>query len=114
MYLWNTKALAGELKDGTLSQRERFKYLLILAVISAAAIEGERYVSEQPSLPMWVESALAIVITVVGIWVCYRANRKGDDREFIDRYICMGFPLLIRLVVLVFGIAIAYFRPVPK
>ena len=108
MYLWNTKALAGELKDGTLGQRERFEYLLLFVTLTVIAMESGRYSSEQPSLLMWVDSALAIVITVAGTWLCYQANRKGDDREFIDRYICMAFPIAIRLLVLLFGIFNAY------
>lgn len=34
MYFWNTKALAKELKEGTLSEREKFKYYIITTLIT--------------------------------------------------------------------------------
>lgn len=33
----------------------------------------------------------------VGIYFCYNANQKGDNANFIDRMICLGVPLSIRI-----------------
>jgi len=51
-------------------------------------------------------SVLMIVITFIGTLWCYWVNRAGDNREFIDRYICYGFPLSIRFLALFLPIAV--------
>lgn len=33
--------------------------------------------------------------------ICYNTNKAGDDKEFIERCICIGFPVMIRTLVYV-------------
>jgi hypothetical protein len=100
MYLWKTKALVSAFREGTLSEAERFKYLLVFVLINAVAIEVLWYVSEPPSLINILSSSLTMVIPLLGTIYCYKVNRQRDNREFIDRYICLGIPIGIRIVVL--------------
>ncbi|MBI1928643.1 hypothetical protein HYR99_30920 [Candidatus Poribacteria bacterium] len=103
MYFWNIQALSEDLKERRVSQREKMKYLLATAI------------SHSISLPISISVAWALGITTLlanvalsiwGIVLCYQANRQGDDEEFIDRYICIRWPIYIRLFVLV-GIPVA-------
>ncbi len=48
MYLWNSKSLIQELRKGTLSQYERFKYLLFQVTITVIIIELATYYVETP------------------------------------------------------------------
>ncbi|HEU4881024.1 MAG TPA: hypothetical protein VFT45_02230, partial [Longimicrobium sp.] len=41
---------------------------------------------------------------VAGIWVCYRANQRGDGTAFVERFICLSVPVTIRWLVLFFGV----------
>jgi hypothetical protein len=48
------------------------------------------------------EAAFAIVsipIITLGVFLCYRANKKGDGRNFLERFICLGSVIGVRLCV---------------
>jgi hypothetical protein len=40
------------------------------------------------------------VVNAAGILVCYEANRQGDNREFVNRFVCLSWPITIRLLTL--------------
>jgi hypothetical protein len=42
------------------------------------------------------------VVNVLGVLACHDANRRGDDAEFLNRFICLSWPVAVRLFVLVF------------
>ena len=100
MYFWKTESLAAELRNGTLSQKDRFKYLLAFMTITAIFTELSYYISEAPSTVAISESTLVIFITIFGTVWCYIANKSGDDREFIERFVCLSIPVLIHLTVI--------------
>ena len=47
-----------------------------------------------------ISSAASLIIDITGTILCYRANRNGDNDDFIGRMICLSWPILIRVVVL--------------
>lgn len=100
MYLWNTRALATELKDGTLSQRERFKYYLLGTVAYASAVELLSYYPEESTILNISNSVITIAITIFGIVWCYIQNQAGEGHEFIDRMVCLSVPVVIRFTAL--------------
>lgn len=47
---------------------------------------------------------LVFTVTIIwGIWHCFKQNKKGDGRSFINRYISLTLPTTIRLGVFAFG-----------
>lgn len=100
MYLWKTKELVKDLKNGPLTEREQFKYFFVFYVITAALTliplcsdapyEPEDYAISLISLSVWV------VITIL----LYRANVSGDNREFVSRYLSIGLPVGIKVTLL--------------
>ncbi|MFU7502049.1 MAG: hypothetical protein ACE1S7_00930 [Candidatus Tisiphia sp.] len=42
---------------------------------------------------------LSLGCAVIGTIICYNTNKAGDDKEFIERCICIGFPVMIRTLV---------------
>ena len=100
MYIWKTDSLVADLRDGTLSQADRFKYLLVLMLITVVIVELSLFVSEVPSAATLSESTLVILMTVAGTIWCYRVNKDGDNQEFVDRFICLSLPILVRLFLL--------------
>lgn len=108
MYLWNTKALATKLRDGTLTERERLKYYLLF-MMQVAVVAELPYYSPEPVTPTLIAvSALSIVGQAIGIYVTYRANRSGDDRDFIARSVCLFFPVGLRVLAASMVIYMAY------
>ena len=100
MYFWKTESLAAELRNGTLSQKDRFRYLLTFLIITALFADVSYYISEAPSTVAISESTLVVLITIFGTIWCYRTNKSGDDLEFIERFICLSLPVLVRLIVI--------------
>lgn len=105
MYFWNIQALADELKQGTLPQRERLRYFLVFLLLDAlvALIEVPH------DNAFYVMEVVHTVILLAGTYLCYQANQQGDQREFIDRYICLGLPIGLRLLVLYLLALVAFF-----
>lgn len=109
MYFWNTVALARELKSRSLSQSERMKYYLVSSTMYALFSEMNGYNNTSPSLISIIQSTVVVVAIVVGIIFCYRINSKGDGQEFIDRFVCLSWPILIRFVVCTSLIYVTYY-----
>jgi hypothetical protein len=97
MYFWNTIALARELRSKSLSQSERMKYYLASSTMYAFIYEIGGYFNPSPSLISIVQSITTVVATVIGITLCYRVNARGDGQEFIDRFVCLSWPIFIRI-----------------
>ena len=108
MHLWNTKTLATELRDGTLTERERMKYYLLFMTLIAVAMEFPFYCPEPVTPALIATSVISIIGTAAGIYVTYRANRSGDDRDFIARSVCLFFPVGVRVVAASMCVYVAY------
>lgn len=100
MYLWNTNALAKELKEGTLSEREKFKYLLVSVVLQMLMLELINYMPTDYSHVAALVSILNILAVVVGTYLCYETNQDGDGVKFVERYICLSLPISVKILVL--------------
>jgi hypothetical protein len=102
MYLWEIKKLESDLQRGSLTQYEKYKYLMAFMIITAICMEGSSYISEIFSFPRFFESSFVLLATIFGTMYCYKVNKAGDNSDFIDRYICLYLPIFIRLMVLFF------------
>ena len=98
MYLWNTKALAMKLKNGELKQSDRFTYFIVFIILIALISEVSFYTTEDLTVITITDSIISIIITVIGTLISYKINKNGDDREFIDRYICISIPITFKLI----------------
>jgi len=110
MYLWNTKALATKLKTGELSQADRFKYLFLGVIMFALIGEVASCLGSirTPAVIEITESIIVFIIIVGGTLLCYKANKRGDNKEFIDRYICLTVPIFLKLMALLISVFIVY------
>jgi hypothetical protein len=100
MYIWNVKALAQDLKAGQVSQKEKMKYFLVTIIVQMLMTS----MPAQPSLQYgdFIRTVIFIIITAIGIVVCYKANSRGDDKEFVERIICLSLPIGVRISLLLF------------
>jgi hypothetical protein len=98
MVFWNVEKLAVRFKNNEVTEKEKFQYLLIFLVstslLSYFPVEytsnGEKY----------IEMFVALTISILGTLACYIQNQKGDGRFFIERFISLGFPIGIKIIVL--------------
>ena len=101
MYIIDSKALAVKLKEGTLSQKEVFQYLLANTIIAAIQIQWlSVYGSNVASIVSKFLVLLYIIILCIGTIVFFRTNQKCDCKSFVERYICISFPIQIRLILI--------------
>jgi hypothetical protein len=100
MYIWNVKALAQDLKAGQVSQKEKMKYFLVTIIVQMLMTS----MPAQPSLQYgdFIRTVIFSIITAIGIVVCYKANSRGDDKEFVERFICLSLPIGVRISLLLF------------
>lgn len=107
MYWWNVQALAGDLKDSRVAQKDQFKYLIVFMI---AGLIGEFSVNNGLKPTTDIDELLftsVFLITIFGLFLCYRSNQAGDDKDFILRVICLGFPVTIRVAAVWFPVFFA-------
>jgi hypothetical protein len=80
------RRLADALAANALSEREKFHYLLLWAVAGTLLSAGVG------TWGPWTRSRVAslvllAVVTVFGLIICFRANARGDNRAFLERYV---------------------------
>jgi hypothetical protein len=97
MIIWNINRLIAELKSGEVTQKNRMYYLL--SIIMIALVVGAIPTDETPPKIKYIESAIEIVGTAMAILVSYNANRKGDDKDYVERFICLTLPIVIKIAV---------------
>lgn len=91
MYWWNVDALVQEFRANQVSEYEKYKYYL------ASTMLGLLMLLLTPRSPF---TFISILIVFWGIRTCFLANQQGDGVQFIERMICLRFPLIIRFLVI--------------
>jgi len=83
--------LADALAADALSEREKFQYLLVWA-ISGVLLQhhGGTQAWDWPRLTFL---GLSFLITLAGLMACFQANVRGDNRAFLERYLCLSVPV---------------------
>jgi len=56
--------------------------------------------SQQFTIANLALDALGAVVTIGGTVLCYRANKRGHNSDFIGRMICLTWPIGIKVTVL--------------
>ncbi len=120
MYLWDIRGLASRIRHGRLSKHQVALYCFLspLLSISSGLFFGMLLFSHQVveySFRNWLPSdhpytsyynywslamtILTITISFTGIYLCYRANKKGDGKNFWTRMACLSFPINFHIIV---------------
>ncbi len=120
MYLWDIRGLAGKVRNKKISAKQTALYCFLspLLSISSGLFFGVLLVSHQAieySLKNWLPtdhpythyynywsllmSLLTITISFTGIYLCYRANKKGDGKDFWTRMACLSFPINFHIII---------------
>jgi hypothetical protein len=93
MYFLNAAALADELGQGRLSERDKLKYFLGLGVVGLVTGQpgGILVLLSRPYGALYSGAFLGALLA--GFLGCFRANERGDNEHFVERMICLAFPL---------------------
>jgi hypothetical protein len=105
MYFWNVNALTADLRQGRVGQRDEMLYLAAWTSYHLFELQNALWMWELPT-PLTVGKAFAVLaISVAGIVICYRANCRGDGEHFLVRFVCISWPIRVKLTVLFFAAA---------
>lgn len=99
MYWWKASKLAVDFREGRVDEQEKFKYYLATIVAWNIVAQTLFRYGDVSVLEHLLCAGLILIINVVGIVLCFGANKRGDDTDFVPRMICLGWPVGIRLAV---------------
>ena len=97
MYWWNASKLADDLREGRVDEKERFKYFLGTIVLWIWASQLIFHFGSPFKIGYLIASAVNLILVIVGIALCYRANSRRDNKDFISRMVCLALPIGIQL-----------------
>jgi hypothetical protein len=101
MHFFDAVGLALRLKDNQVPSREHFYYFL-LGVITSSVFYTNFFVHQTSNaypaeLNIYDYAAdLINIISLYGMFLSYKTNRKGDDLNFTDRFICLLIPISVQ------------------
>jgi len=110
MYWWNVHGLAADLAARRVSERDKMLYYVLTTTMYAGS-SALALVPPPPETPTAVLAGQVLIIiasTLAGILICYEVNRRTDDRDFLDRMVCLSWPVTIRLAVVYLPLYTAY------
>ncbi len=120
IYLWNIPDLVQDLRNNAIPQEEADWYFVLSPVLSTlngiffgVILLGHHIV--EYSFQGWLKkphpaiefynhwgasfAILTVLVAVIGLYLCYRANEKGDGKNFWSRMACLSFPINIHITV---------------
>ena len=93
MHLLNYKQLARDLRDNKVSEREKFSYVIGLLILSAPLLVPTTPINAHDITADLISAFVFILIMIAGTVLLYRKNQQGDGKNFLERYICLSFPI---------------------
>ena len=94
--------IAEALRSNALSERDKLQ--LLVASFVFADIFGSLGVLYTWRMPvLLVTSLLGLTINLIGLYATFRANQRGDGIRFVERLLCLGFPVGARVFVVFYG-----------
>jgi hypothetical protein len=110
MNFFRDRELALRFKNRTVPSRERFWYfflsMLVFSLLTTSIVVKNLY----QNINGWdfLCDIAGVIGVIFGTIVCYRTNRRGDDKEFIERVVSIGFPVLVQSIILTVGLTFLY------
>lgn len=99
MYLWKIDKLKEDLRQGSLSEKESFKYLLAWEILYSlpflpSSVEGWNILDTY-------DGFVRLVVTIVGVLFMYKVNGGALGKYFLQRYLSIGWVVFVRFLALV-------------
>ncbi|AIF81026.1 hypothetical protein I862_02315 [endosymbiont of Acanthamoeba sp. UWC8] len=86
MIFWNDIKLALQLRNSEIDEDEKFYYYLVTVVLfTICGLKG---------------GLLALSVEIIGLFCIFKANRRGDNKAFIERVVCLSLPIAVKGFVL--------------
>jgi len=81
-------------------------YLFAYVLLTTLSVLLFDWFPEESSFLSKIADVAVVVVTIVGFLACYQANSRRDDEDFVVRFICMGWPVMWRVLAFAFALAV--------
>jgi hypothetical protein len=101
MYFWRIEKLKAEMAARPLSEREVLPYLVLNVVLCSVAVNLPKVFQNH-----WdgLGAVWSVLLAVVGTIYVYRRNGGADGQHFLQRYMAIGWVVIIRwFAILILG-----------
>lgn len=105
MYLWKTKMLAENIKNGDLKQKDFKNYLIAVTALTFIGLYTIILEPTRNSYVILFEMTGTILIAVFGINITFKTNGGNEGVEYLNRYISLSLPLYLKIIVAGFFLA---------
>jgi membrane protease YdiL (CAAX protease family) len=113
MNLWNIKKLKDDLSNQKVNQRDLLVYYFLfglLLTIALLPIDSQLY-DYQVEKYNWIDWGVTSFITLITIFLCFKANKGSMGKNFLERIFSIDIILTIRYLVF-FDIPIFIFHSI--
>lgn len=97
MIWFNIKELEKLIKDGKLSDKLVFNYLLTYLIFSVVAGYPSNF--DNPLWMEWVHLIISLIAVIWGVRKTFEINQEGNNQDYFKRFISLSFVTGIRVVV---------------
>ncbi len=100
MYFWKIEKLKDDIKVGYFTEKDRFIYALIYFMSCAIGMEVMMLMPlENGNIWDFINSFSFVLIVLLGTICAFRANGSINGRDFLGKYLSIGFVMAIRFMV---------------
>ena len=113
MNLWNIKKLKDDLSNQKVNQRDLLVYYFLFGLLLTIAflpIDSQLY-DYQVEKYNWIDWGVTSFITLITIFLCFKANKGSMGKNFLERIFSLDIILTIRYLVF-FDIPIFIFHSI--
>ncbi|MDK2596054.1 hypothetical protein [Pseudoalteromonas obscura] len=103
MYFWNISKLKLDLVANKLTTLCDLKYLIATLALLSLSVTY----SENSNLFDYLSTLVDICVLTFGTWFCYRVNGGKTSKDFLRRYLSIGWVVGIRVIVFSMPVVIA-------
>ena len=110
MYFWKIEALKTDIREGNLTEKQKFIYAFIY-IFSCEALLNLAAFTPNLDLNMWdgIYSVSSVIIMTVGTLFAFKANGGSLGTDFLGKYFSIGFVVVIRFGVILIPISAGIF-----
>ena len=119
MYFWKVDKLVEDMREDRVTQKEELKYMLASAILTLLLMELSSFLTGLEGeisygMTEFLMGIGFILLCAGGIYYCSRINEAGDGRNFLNRFVCLGWTTSIKfsvisLPIIVFIFVVAFF-----
>jgi hypothetical protein len=99
-HIWHTKNLAADLAGGRVSERDGLKYMLLAAVLYVYTNYWNLWFGNYKDVGFLIELSLVLIISVVGVCECYKANGGDAGEDFIVSFCALSVPVGTKIAII--------------